>query len=110
MPTICEMSDVSATAFALGGRFDREDCGFFEKCGHRVEKYDMTVPGGTMVDIWYCCIDWKKVGPLLLGIVILLFLFYRRMKSATSFGYPRPPSPAAPNSGSGYMKYYKRKK
>jgi hypothetical protein len=108
MPSICDMSDVSATAFALGGRFDREDCSFFEKCDHRVEKYDMTVPGGAMVDIWYCSIDWKKVGPMILGALILMFLLYRRVKSGVpSFGGGHS-SYSAPERG--YSKYYKGRK
>jgi hypothetical protein len=108
MPSICDMSDVSATAFALGGRFDREDCSFFEKCDHRVEKYDMTVPGGTMVDIWYCSIDWKKVGPAILGVLIVIFLIYRRIKSNVPSFRSHSSSYTAPDTS--YSKYYKRRK
>ncbi len=74
------MTDEMATAMALGGRFEREDCGFFEQCSHQVEKYDMTVPGGSITTIFYCSIDWYKVGPVLAFIMFMLFLVYRRYR------------------------------
>lgn len=77
--SICDMTDTMATAHALGGKFEREDCGFFENCDHRVEKYDMTIPGGSMVEIFYCSIDWRKVGPLLLVLFVVLGILYRRL-------------------------------
>ena len=95
---ICDMSDEYATAHALGGRFEREDCGFFEQCSHRVEKYDMTVsPGGSVVEIWYCAIDWRKVGPLIALALLFFWYVYRKVHSA--------PHNAVK---SGYSKYYKQ--
>lgn len=78
---ICDTSDEMATAAALGGKFDKENCGFFEVCDHKVEKYDMTVPGGSVVDIFYCTIDWKKTGPVLMGILALLMYVWFKSKS-----------------------------
>lgn len=98
--SICDMSDTMATAFALGGKFEREDCGFFENCDHKIEKYDMTVPGGAMVEIFYCSIDWKKVGPLIAAVLVVLFLIYRRVKSYS------PTSYIADKARSGYSRYY----
>lgn len=96
MPTICSVSDEFAAAAALGGKFDRENCSFFETCDHTVEKHDMTVNPPTYVEISYCSLDWKKVGPSLVFGLLLFFLMYRRMSSIT-------PS----SSMSGYSKYYK---
>lgn len=77
--SICDFSDEQAAAYALGGKFEREDCGFFELCNHKVEKYDMTVDGGSRVDIVYCALDWKKVGPLI--VIVLLFMLFMWKKS-----------------------------
>ena len=86
--SICDMSDEQSAADALGGTFEREDCGFFEVCNHKVEKYDMTVAGGSRVDIVYCAIDWKKVIPII--VVVFLFMLFAWKKSR-GFG-PRVPS------------------
>lgn len=83
--TICHMSDLNSTAYALGGKFDKEDCGFFEECTHRVEKYDMTVQGGSAAEIWYCVIDWRKVGPLIiLGILLIIYIARKIRKKSSS--------------------------
>lgn len=82
--TVCDFSDFSGAAHALGGKFEREDCGFFEECTHRVEKYDMTIEGGSVVEIWYCTIDWRKTGPIILGVVVLMWFLYRKIKSMGS--------------------------
>ena len=95
---ICDMSDEFATASVLGGKFEREDCGFFEECTHQVEHYDMTVSGGpTSVQIWYCAIDWKKVGPIILCFILLMWYVFRRVHQARSAGAV---------ASSGYKKYY----
>lgn len=84
--TVCAMSDEFATAQALGGKFQREDCGFFETCDHKVEKYDMTIPGGSVVEIFYCNIDWKKVGPLLLVIMVFIVIIWRKSRGVGGGG------------------------
>lgn len=108
--TICDTSDVMAAADALGGRFDREDCGFFEKCDHRVEKYDMTVPGGASVEIFYCSIDWKKTGPILLAVFVVMFLLYRRLKGVGSGMGSYSDYGGHSSGGSKYSKYYKARR
>lgn len=96
------MSDEMATAQALGGKFEREDCGFFELCNHKVEKYDMTIPGGSIVDIYYCAIDWKKVGPIIL--LMFMFFVYAWRKTRTSSKW----SSISSNGNDKYAKYYKK--
>lgn len=83
---ICDTSDDMGAAYALGGKFEREDCGWFENCDHRIEKVDMTVPGGSVVEIMYCSVDWQKVGPLALALLVFFFFLYRRMKGVSSMG------------------------
>lgn len=79
--TICEVSDVGAAMHQLGGKFDREDCGFFSKCTHIVEKYDATVPNGSYVQVVYCETDWMKAAPLMFVVAIILFYVWRRAKN-----------------------------
>lgn len=80
--TICSVSDELLAAKALGGRFEREDCGYFEQCSHRVERYDASVAGKeTALELYYCAIDWTKVGPLVALLVLFLaFAAYRLFK------------------------------
>ena len=99
-----------ATAHALGGKFEREDCGFFEKCDHRVEKYDMTVSGGAIVEIFYCSIDWKKAGPLLIALLVLLVILYRRLSNWRSGGSSHTSIPSSSGSSGKYSKYYHGKR
>jgi hypothetical protein len=75
--TICHVSDVNAAAVQLGGKFEREDCGFFSKCTHNVEKYDTSVPQGGYVEIMFCELDWTRVVPLLV-VLLLVALWVRR--------------------------------
>ena len=80
--TICAVSNPAAAAVQLGGKFDREDCGWFSKCEHPVEKYDTTIAGGGYVEIWYCEIDWLKTAPLMVAVFVVMVLFYRRLKNS----------------------------
>jgi hypothetical protein len=85
--SICDTNDERAAAIALGGKFLREDCGFFEKCAHRVEDYDFTVsPEGHVVELWYCQIDWTRAGPLMLAMGFAGFLMYRKYKTMQAAG------------------------
>jgi hypothetical protein len=80
--TICEFSgDVEATMDAMGGKFDLEDCSFFESCSHKVTKFD-TAPDGEKlaVELSYCAIDWYKLGPILAVVVLLIAWLYRRTR------------------------------
>ena len=72
------MTNEYTAAHALGGRFELEACGFFEECSHKVEKYDMTANtnGPIISEVYYCALDWMKVGPLIaISIMILFFVF-----------------------------------
>lgn len=85
--SICDTTDERGAAKALGGRFLREDCGFFETCSHRVEDYDFTLsPAGSAVEIWYCQIDWTRVGPLMVVILIALGYAYKKYKDYQATG------------------------
>ena len=97
--SICDYSDEQSAAYALGGTFEREDCGFFELCNHKVEKYDMTVEGGSRVDIVYCALDWKKVGPIIgVGFLFMLFVW----KKSRGFGPQLPTSSSFTSQKSKY--------
>lgn len=80
--TICSVSDVAAAASQLGGKLEVEKCGFFSKCTHSVEKYDITKTNGdSYVEILYCELDWTKTVPLLLALFLFCFMVYRRLPS-----------------------------
>lgn len=80
--TICSVSDVAAAASQLGGKLEVEKCGFFSKCTHAVEKYDITKTNGdSYVEILYCEIDWTKALPMIIVCVLFMIMLYRRMPS-----------------------------
>ena len=79
--TICSVSDVGAAAQQMGGKFEIEKCGFFSKCTHSVEKFDVTSTSGGYVEILYCEADWVKVGPLLVAFLIFVWFVWSRVRS-----------------------------
>lgn len=79
--TICSVSDVGAAAAQLGGKFELEKCGFFSKCTHAVEKFDVTTPAGGYVEILFCEIDWMKAGPLLVACLVFAWFVWRKMRA-----------------------------
>ena len=98
--SICDTTDERGAAQALGGKFLREDCGFFEQCAHRVEDYDFTQSAnGNAVEIWYCQIDWTKAGPVLLVVLAVLFYAYKKINELRFGG-----------SGGGYTSSWARKR
>ena len=74
--TICCVSDPNTAGALLGGKFERENCGYFSTCSHIVEKYDTVMQ--SYAEITYCEINWTTLGPLLL---IILFILYRIKKT-----------------------------
>jgi hypothetical protein len=90
--TICSTSDTAAAAIVLGGRFDLEDCSFFETCSHRVQRYDVDASDRPLtVELRYCAIDWTKAGPLAVLVLLVLFWAYRRSRSFKTRVYEEAP-------------------
>lgn len=75
MESICALAQGSepAASVALGGEFVIENCGFFGKCDHRVERYNFANGKQDYVELYYCSTDLVKTG---FAVVILLLLFY----------------------------------
>ena len=102
---ICDASSDEAAAFALNGKFDKESCSFFENCDHLVERHDYTRDGTPIVaGLYYCSMDWKKVLPLVLLFVVIVFFIWRKMRSVS---WPSGSGSHSSSSG-GYKKYFKR--
>ena len=74
--TICSVSDPNTAGAHLGGKFERENCGYFSTCSHVVEKYDTVMQ--SYAEITYCEINWTTLGPV---ILVVLFILYRLKKS-----------------------------
>lgn len=79
--TICHVSDVGAAAQQLNGKFKLENCGFFSKCTHNVENFDITQPSGGYVEIIYCETDWIKTAPVVIITLIIIWYIWQKMKT-----------------------------
>ena len=75
--TICSVSDPITAAIHLGGKFEREDCGYFSSCTHTVEKYDTMA--NSYVEVTYCEINWMVAGPFLFLLLVILYQMKKRM-------------------------------
>lgn len=76
--SICALApgDESKAAGALGGAFVLEPCGFFGKCDHRVERWDLNL-SFNHVEMWYCSTDFVKVGVCLFAGLVVVFLLWK---------------------------------
>ena len=75
--TICSVSDPITAGIQLGGKFEREDCGYFSSCTHVVEKYDTLA--NSYAEITYCEINWTVAGPFLFILLVILYQLKKRM-------------------------------
>lgn len=86
--SVCDLEHGSeeVAAILLGGKFDVEDCGFFSKCSHRVEKYDYSADPPLSVTIFTCATDWVKVAILVVALAIGIALLIRMVRRAMTHG------------------------
>lgn len=86
--SVCDLEHGSeeVAAILLGGKFDVEDCGFFSKCSHQVEKYDYSAEPPLSVTIYTCATDWVKVGLLVVALAIGIALLVRMVRRAMTHG------------------------
>ena len=77
--SVCDLEHGSeeVAAILLGGKFDVEDCGFFSKCSHQVEKFDYSAQPPLSVTIYTCATDWLKLVGVILGVIVGIYLLYR---------------------------------
>lgn len=86
--SVCDLEYGSeeVAALLLGGKFDVEDCGFFSKCSHQVEKYDYSAEPPLSVTIYTCATDWIKVTLFILALVIGIFFLVRAIRRGMTHG------------------------
>ena len=82
--SICALAagDERAAYNAFGKPFQIEACGVFGNCDHQVEKYDFSSGGGVHVVVYYCSVDYMKVGGCVLFVIALLVVVWKLAKRA----------------------------
>ena len=86
---ICSINegDEKVIAYALGGTFKLESCGFFELCNKNVEKHILSTNSTDLISASWkeCVINYPRVGAVFGSVllIIVFFIFMRRRSSLT---------------------------
>ena len=91
---ICAINegDEKVIAYALGGAFKLESCGFFELCNKNVEKHILSTNSTDLISASWteCALNYTRIGVFWGSILLMIgfFLFMRRRSSSTNHIQP----------------------